>query len=965
MIGRTLSHYKILEEISRGGMGIVYKAVDLKLNREVALKVISPELVSDSDRKRRFTQEAQAAAALKHPNIGVVYEIDQVEGIDFIAMEWIEGEKLSDVLSRGPLPLERVLDIALYVADGLRRAHEGGVLHRDLKPANIVLSKEGLPKIIDFGLAKLTSDLNEGESERWTAARSLTEPGRIMGTAAYMSPEQARGENLDARSDVFSFGVLLHEFLAASPPFRGPSAAEIMSAIIRDPHPPLPPDVGGSKRRRLQAIIDRCLAKAREERYPDMKSVGDALSALRGPAVDAVGYSVRWLWLTAGLAVIGAFVWIWLGRRNSQEVRWALETGLPEIQQLIAKDDYMSAFSLATRLQGPLAGDPRLAELWPKVAQLVSITTTPQGTNIYFRSVSAPSAEWEPLGKAPVRERRLPLGAFWLKVQKPGFDTLESMFSVTDPYESPDQPASIHVELEATGTAPSGMVRIPQKPLSFHAPRFPHRKPIDSPSYWIDALEVKNADFKRFVDSGAYRKRDLWHHEFRKGAENLEWSEVMKLFHDQTGRPGPSTWEVGSYPDGSSELPVSGVSWFEAAAYCESLGKELPTVFHWSTAAWTDMDAVLPVSNFGGSGLRPVGSGPPGAFGVHDMAGNVKEWCWNKGGDGRYILGGAWNEPDYMYFDHDVKSPFLRQANYGFRCARYTDTLDTRLLESIDPPVPRGNISPVSDEVFAAYRHLFEFDPVPLDARVVAVDESNALWRREKIAFRAAYAPEDVIAYLFLPKSSVPPFQTVVFFPGASARRQRSPEELETRIFEFLVKSGRAVMYPIYKGTHERPAEYPQEGSRSEVDYVTHLMSDLRRSVDYLATRKDVQFTKLGYYGFSWGAAEAPIALALEPRFVAAVLLYGGLYPDISRPEIRGYNYAPRVRVPVLMVNGSLDANFPVEWSQNPLFQLLGTPVDHKKHITFPTDHGNLVRFRNEMIEKILEWFDRYLGPTT
>ena len=192
MIGRTLSHYKVLEEISRGGMGIVYKALDPKLNREVALKVLPPELVSDPERKRRFVREAQAAATLKHPNIGVIYEIDEVDGVDFIAMELIEGEKLRDVLQRERLPVARCLELSSEVAEGLALAHDKGIVHRDLKPGNIMVTELGHPKIIDFGLAKLVEPLASESSGASTALRNESSGGKVLGTLSYMSPEQAR-----------------------------------------------------------------------------------------------------------------------------------------------------------------------------------------------------------------------------------------------------------------------------------------------------------------------------------------------------------------------------------------------------------------------------------------------------------------------------------------------------------------------------------------------------------------------------------------------------------------------------------------------------------------------------------------------------------------------------------------------------------------------------------------------------
>ena len=272
MLGRTLSHYKVLEEISRGGMGVVYKAIDLKLNREVALKVLPPELVSDPERKRRFVQEAQAAAALKHPNIGVVYEIDDEDGVDFIAMELIEGESLADIAKHGPLPVERVLRIGVQVVEGLAHAHEGGIVHRDVKPGNILMDKDGHIKIIDFGLAKLLERVKSADSDIETAIRAHTQSGQVMGTVAYMSPEQARAQHVDHRSDLFSFGIVLFELLTGKLPFQGESGVETLNLILKAPAPPVPGDP------ELQRIVHRCLDKEADDRYQTAK---DLLSELR------------------------------------------------------------------------------------------------------------------------------------------------------------------------------------------------------------------------------------------------------------------------------------------------------------------------------------------------------------------------------------------------------------------------------------------------------------------------------------------------------------------------------------------------------------------------------------------------------------------------------------------------------------------------------------------------------------
>ncbi|HLE71289.1 MAG TPA: serine/threonine-protein kinase, partial [Vicinamibacteria bacterium] len=273
MIGRSLSHYKVLEELSRGGMGIVYRALDVKLEREVAVKILPPELVRDEERKRRFLQEARAAASLKHPNIAVIHEVDEVDGVTFLVMELIEGEKLSDRLARERLPFSRALALAVEVADGLSRAHERGIVHRDLKPANIMVTEDGHAKIIDFGLAKLIEPLHELTSELETAAKVETRAGQVMGTLAYMSPEQARGRKIDHRSDLFSLGIVLYEMLTGAAPFTAASAAELPHAIIHDSPKPLGASLHAPTAPEIQRIVNKCLAKDPGDRYQNARDL--------------------------------------------------------------------------------------------------------------------------------------------------------------------------------------------------------------------------------------------------------------------------------------------------------------------------------------------------------------------------------------------------------------------------------------------------------------------------------------------------------------------------------------------------------------------------------------------------------------------------------------------------------------------------------------------------------------------
>jgi serine/threonine protein kinase len=271
MLGLSLSHYKIVSEIGRGGMGIVYRAHDLKLDRAVALKVLLPGLVANAERKARFVQEARAAAALVHPHIATVFEIDEAEGTTFIAMELIDGARLREILVQGRLPVLRALSLATEVTEGLGRAHQRGVVHRDLKPENIMVTEEGHAKIIDFGLAKLVERISPSyASDLETAEHWATDAGKILGTVSYMSPEQARGEKVDHRSDLFALGVVLQEMLTGECPFLRGSTAETLGVILRETAPALdaahlgaPPELVS----RLQHVLDKCLAKDREQRY--------------------------------------------------------------------------------------------------------------------------------------------------------------------------------------------------------------------------------------------------------------------------------------------------------------------------------------------------------------------------------------------------------------------------------------------------------------------------------------------------------------------------------------------------------------------------------------------------------------------------------------------------------------------------------------------------------------------------
>ena len=316
MIGRTISHYEITEKLGEGGMGVVYKAHDSRLKRFVALKVLPPEKVTDPDRKQRFVEEARSASALNHPNIVTVHDIDESGGVDFIAMEYVEGKTLNELIGRKGLKLNEALKYAIQIADALAKAHAAGIVHRDLKPGNVMVTAEGRVKVLDFGLAKLTETAPVGPKDSTLTEKPSTELGLIVGTASYMSPEQAEGKKVDARSDIFSFGSVLYEMLTGRRAFRRDSLVLTLAAILNLDPPPLPAEVPDD----LKKVIVRCLRQDVSRRYQHMDDVKVALEELKeesesgawqqrastmSASAPALPAQRRWLWpAVAGVCLV-------------------------------------------------------------------------------------------------------------------------------------------------------------------------------------------------------------------------------------------------------------------------------------------------------------------------------------------------------------------------------------------------------------------------------------------------------------------------------------------------------------------------------------------------------------------------------------------------------------------------------------------------------------------------------------
>jgi serine/threonine protein kinase/dienelactone hydrolase len=964
VIGQIVSHYRIVDRLGGGGMGVVYKAEDTKLRRFVALKFLPDQIAKDSQALVRFQREAQAASALNHPNICTIYEVDEHEGRPFIVMELLTGVTLANAIAGKALPAEQVAALGGELADALDAAHVEGIIHRDIKPGNIIITKRAQAKLLDFGLAKALTFQPAGENREPSATptvqtleKSLTSPGLALGTIPYMSPEQARGEELDARTDIFSLGAVLYEMATGKPAFDGKSSAAVFDGILNRT-PPFPVGVNPGLPRELERIIQKALEKDRGMRYQTARELTEDLNRLSqrlssGPAAIApVSQIIR----RPRVAVPAILVFLFLAAatflafRHFSRIRWAREQAIPEVSRLLEKRQLLPAFRLAEQAKRYIPGDPFFAKLNRDYSSVVSIKTTPPGADVYVKDYADLSDNWQLLGTSPLGSIRLPVGYFRWRIAKKGYTPVEG---AAESYSS-----DIRFTLDPDGVLPAGMVRVTGGPFQWG-----NAASVDLPDYLLDKYEVTNREFKRFLDGGGYKNPAYWKEPLVKDGHTLTWEHAMQEFRDRTGRPGPATWELGDYPKGQDDFPVAGVSWYEAAAFAEFAGKSLPTIYQWYKAAGPGIFADnVRFSNFNSDGPVRVGSlGGINPYGSYDMAGNMKEWCWNRSGDRRYILGGGWNEAVYMFVDEDAQSPFDRLPAYGIRL---TKNLGGPPAEALTRPIEHltrdfSKEKPVSDQVFSIYKTFYSYDKTELKPEVESVDDTPEYWRLERITYNAAYGNERILANLFLPKNASPPYQTIIYFPHAGAFEQRSSENMEMIFLDFIIRSGRAVLVPVYKGSYERHVE-SAEGPNVWRDLSIQRTKDFFRSVDYLESRPDIDHDRLGFYGVSSGASIAPRLLALETRIKVAVVIGGGLYPERLPPESDTLNFAPRVTIPFLMINGKYDFDTPLNTCQIPMFRLLGTSPKDKRHALFDTGH---IPPRNETIKETLDWLDRYLGP--
>ena len=1047
--GKCFGHYEIIEQIGAGGMGVVYLAKDTRLERKTAIKILPGNVAQDEERMQRFVREAKSASALNHPNIITIYEIGETDNTDFIATEYIEGDTLRKRLKGSPINLKSALEIAIQVASALDAAHRTGIVHRDIKPENVMIRPDGLVKILDFGIAKLSEPpavaggLSVNDSEAATAIKAYTSPGMIIGTAAYMSPEQARGLAVDARTDVWSLGVLLYEMAAGRLPFEGQTTSDVISSILQK-EPPALTLFSEEADARLDEIVTKALTKDKEERYQSAKDLFIDLKRLkhhldveaeiertnptewrstqRGARSSGISKSIsppvslgveitgnqtanqtiiadkritidskqeksgskRIVAIVTAVVLLASIAtwFIWYSRNLS----WARRQ-VPQIEALSSNGNYFAAYDLATETQKYLPNDPTITRLMPTISDTLTVTSEPSGAQVYLKRFSPDVAGNFPprqlLGTTPIGDLRIARGQYLLYVEKDGFAKTAQTISGTllrgGGMTSVPPPLTIEQKLLAADRVPNGMTLATGGDYRLRAWARPTDAKVYLDDFLIDQYEVSNQDYKEFINAGGYLKKQYWTYPFIKDGKTLTWEEGVQEFKDRTGLPGPRNWSSQNFPEGKANYPVTDVSWYEAAAYAAFRGKHLPTIFQWEKAArsgrvvsptnYLPWGAFYPGdtlewrANFEGDTTIPVDSFEFGMspFGAYNMAGNVSEWCLNETSEGFISAGGAWGEPVYTFANYGRFPGFYTSNKRGFRCAINLGSTGNygNLRIEINKEIPVYSRS--NDQDFARWVKAYDYVKSPLDPQLEK-QETDA-WTLERITFNGANG-ERAIGYLYLPRNFPRPLQVIHLLPASDVEvGQRSADRAAEAWLATEIKSGRAVFIVVLKGYIERlrPVGFvePDRTTAEHRDKMVNWITDLRRGLDYLETRNDIDSKKIAFCGPSSGASVGLILAAVDRRYASVFFAATGIRKSFTQwiAEANIVNFAPHIRGPILILQGRYDENLAWKAEAEPLYKLLREP---KRLILFDGGHAPPLELFATTIDR---WLDETLGP--
>ncbi|MGZ8830935.1 MAG: SUMF1/EgtB/PvdO family nonheme iron enzyme, partial [Thermoanaerobaculia bacterium] len=673
--------------------------------------------------------------------------------------------------------------------------------------------------------------------------------------------------------------------------------------------------------------------------------------------------------VVAIVAVIAA-AWFFVRAKRQKDAQ-QLTT---RAEQLFEQRKLPAAYEVAIQAAEILPADDRLIDLMTKITQEVSIKTDPPGATVYLQRFKGPDTR-ERAGTTPLKLPRLMRADYLVTVEKQGYAPMTRPLSIAPiwfrDYEGRRMPGTLQIKMLPSASVPRNMVFVGGGPYRLQGWYRASDREVNLPDFFIDRCEVSNHDFEEFVRAGGYRRPELW----KNQASGL--GPRASDFVDSTGLPGPRNWAGGAPPAGHENDPVTGVTWYEAAAFAEWSGKRLPTAYQWERAGrypgtrgastsfpWGFVPEGVDVTeraNFLGKGTVPVDSMPFGmsTWGAHHMAGNVSEWVRNEKPPGHAARGGSWNDATYAFGQTAAFPPLYSSPTLGFRCVKEAapgDAGDFPLTDKGFVPTLRA----VDDRTYDELRKRYEYPSTPLNARIIETQDAPD-WRREKIAFDVA--GKTVIAYLFLPRGFKPPFQVIHFAPAGDVENgSRSlAKSIESKLPPHI-RSGRAVFAVAMEGYIDRPRtaafEEPDSRSGEYVDYVVSHVTELRRGLDYLQTRPDIDASRIAFEADSAGVWAGVILCAVDNRYRSVMFVGSGIrareVTDV--PAANRINFLPHIAAPKLMLQGRYDESTPYASEFEPLYRLLREP---KRAVIYEGPHVPPLQV---YVRESQKWFDETMG---
>lgn len=1070
----SIENYHFLEKIGAGGMADVFAAEQLlPFYREVAVKVQRTNKFQ-LESVRRFELEQQTLAKLTHENIATIYDAGHTrEGYPYVSMELVKGEPITQFCNDHCLNITERLHLMQGVLNGIEHAHHHGVIHRDLKPANILVTETlrgAQVKIIDFGIAKDTEAFD---------AEQRTRDSQILGTLDYMSPEQIRSVvEVDAYTDVFSLGVILHEMLVDEIPLareidrttcleeRLRCLCETVPAPISSTFRELKGSTEFAKSRKtsvddlmvqftpaLDQMVSRMLAKRAEDRYGtvqqlsvDMQRVLDG-EGLKSQATQGLltTSSNRRFYPSFVFVLVVFVLLVGVGKlmtsgsrvviesdgpngtgmiisRGSEEVRSPVDVdsdgrldstgrGEPESENAGFLERSKEEFYYLVIDMRPVAASV-LAEAWPAESQLdqlwnelmvdVGISGIPDHAAVEICDWNNEPFKWHqvnrkgdsvtlPLGEVSIQTRQTVVApSLRMRITCSGYETKEFVISA-DELDAIE--GDIKLMKDAEGV-PDGMRLVIGATDTIELRTKDGLKAwFKENGFWIDVHEVSNQDYQEFIEADGYQSPEFWSSApFLMDGEVLSFGSAMKRFVDQTGNPGPASWIGGRFPEGMELYPVSGISFFEAAAYCRFRGKRLPTIVEWrkaisSCTKW----ALVARSNFASDGPEICGANSGvSRFNIRDLGGNVREWCSsvNQNGSG-FILGGSWENTRQVIHQNVAVDRWDRAIVNGFRCCK--DRSETAKTQAdrrqadtyMSTPIKRRTQIPAT---LAELNALHKYDRSKLtEPRGNQIQNARLAERRVTYAIAQLNAPYDqkhFLLHLFAPAEVRKRLPCVVVLSdlqwfsdlttGSSPAMMIKTESL-VDIAALVSQGGVVLCIPEFsnktprrlEGNGEKALGIPGNGNKKELPPHSIIRAKhVMRSLDYLASRTDLDSNQFFLLGIGDHGADAVRLLALDDRFQAGSLIATG-YKKQSRLGLRldatkqkvpdVYHYAPHARQPLLMINGAYDLEYPELTCQKPLFNELGSAVKEKIKIgsDLLNDHQQL----NAALLHAIKWF--------